>query len=80
MARAKPDAAIVHLAAVSSVVTSHAEPGLAFQVNTMGTLHLCIAEGAREEPTDPARQPRAKSTAPPRPGEREPAEADAACA
>jgi len=45
VARAKPDA-IVHLAAVSSVVQSHAEPALTFEVNTVGALHVCIAAKA----------------------------------
>jgi GDP-4-dehydro-6-deoxy-D-mannose reductase len=42
MTSARPDA-IVHLAAVSSVTLSHAEPAATFDVNTMGTLHLCVA-------------------------------------
>jgi len=45
MVGAKPDA-IVHLAAVSSVVQSHAEPALTFEVNTMGALNVCIAAKA----------------------------------
>jgi GDP-4-dehydro-6-deoxy-D-mannose reductase len=45
MARARPDA-IVHLAAVSSVARSHAEPSATFDVNSMGTLHLCVAASA----------------------------------
>jgi len=43
--RARPDA-IVHLAAISSVARSHAEPTVTFDVNTMGTLHLCLAAKA----------------------------------
>jgi len=45
IASAKPDA-IIHLAAISSVAQSHAEPALAFEVNAMGTLHLCAAAKA----------------------------------
>jgi GDP-4-dehydro-6-deoxy-D-mannose reductase len=45
MERARPDA-IVHLAAISSVARSHAEPAVTFDVNTMGTLHLCEAANA----------------------------------
>jgi GDP-4-dehydro-6-deoxy-D-mannose reductase len=45
VAAARPDA-IVHLAAVSSVAVSHAEPVVTFDVNTMGTLHLCVAARA----------------------------------
>jgi GDP-4-dehydro-6-deoxy-D-mannose reductase len=45
VAAAKPDA-IIHLAAVSSVVQSHAEPALTFEVNAMGTLHVCAAAKA----------------------------------
>jgi GDP-4-dehydro-6-deoxy-D-mannose reductase len=33
----------VHLAAISSVARSHAEPAVTFDVNSMGTLHLCVA-------------------------------------
>ncbi len=40
--RARPDA-IVHLAAVSSVAHSHAEPELTFHVNALGALHACMA-------------------------------------
>jgi GDP-4-dehydro-6-deoxy-D-mannose reductase len=42
VARARPDA-IVHLAAISSVARSHAEPNMTFDVNTMGALHVCVA-------------------------------------
>jgi GDP-4-dehydro-6-deoxy-D-mannose reductase len=45
VAGAKPDA-IVHLAAISSVVQSHAEPALTFEVNTIGALNVCIAAKA----------------------------------
>jgi GDP-4-dehydro-6-deoxy-D-mannose reductase len=45
VASAKPDA-IIHLAAISSVAQSHAEPALALEVNAMGTLHLCAAAKA----------------------------------
>jgi GDP-4-dehydro-6-deoxy-D-mannose reductase len=45
VANAKPDA-IIHLAAISSVAQSHAEPALALEVNAMGTLHLCAAAKA----------------------------------
>jgi GDP-4-dehydro-6-deoxy-D-mannose reductase len=40
--RARPEA-IIHLAAISSVARSNAEPAVTFDVNTMGTLHLCVA-------------------------------------
>jgi GDP-4-dehydro-6-deoxy-D-mannose reductase len=42
MERGRPDA-IVHLAAISSVARSNAEPAVTFDVNTMGTLHMCVA-------------------------------------
>jgi GDP-4-dehydro-6-deoxy-D-mannose reductase len=45
VARARPDA-IVHLAAISSVVHSHAEPVLTVEINTLGALHTCIAAKA----------------------------------
>jgi GDP-4-dehydro-6-deoxy-D-mannose reductase len=45
IASAKPDA-IIHLAAISSVAQSHAEPALAFEVNAMGALHVCAAAKA----------------------------------
>jgi GDP-4-dehydro-6-deoxy-D-mannose reductase len=45
VAGARPDA-IVHLAAISSVAVSHAEPAVTFDVNTMGTLHVCVAAKA----------------------------------
>jgi GDP-4-dehydro-6-deoxy-D-mannose reductase len=45
LAKARPDA-VVHLAAISSVTQSHAEPALAFAVNAMGALHLCTAAKA----------------------------------
>jgi GDP-4-dehydro-6-deoxy-D-mannose reductase len=45
VASAKPDA-IIHLAAISSVAQSHAEPALAFDVNAMGVLHVCAAAKA----------------------------------
>jgi|HubBroStandDraft_1064217.scaffolds.fasta_scaffold15315_4 GDP-4-dehydro-6-deoxy-D-mannose reductase len=45
VASAKPDA-IIHLAAISSVAQSHAEPALAFEVNALGALHVCAAAKA----------------------------------
>lgn len=45
IARGQPDA-IVHLAAVSSVVDSHRDPVATFEVNTLGTVNVCVA--ARE--------------------------------
>ncbi len=45
MARARPDA-IVHLAAISSVLQSHAEPLLTVEINTLGALNTCIAARA----------------------------------
>ncbi len=42
---ARPDA-IIHLAAVSSVAQSHAEPAFTFEVNALGTLHVCVAARA----------------------------------
>jgi GDP-4-dehydro-6-deoxy-D-mannose reductase len=45
MASEHPEA-IIHLAAVSSVAASHADPVLTFAVNTMGTLQLCLAAKA----------------------------------
>jgi GDP-4-dehydro-6-deoxy-D-mannose reductase len=43
--RAGPEA-IVHLAAVSSVARSHAEPAETFEVNSRGALHVCLAARA----------------------------------
>jgi GDP-4-dehydro-6-deoxy-D-mannose reductase len=40
--RAKPDA-VIHLAGFSSVAKSHQEPGRAFSVNTLGTVHVLSA-------------------------------------
>ena len=45
VSRARPDA-IVHLAAVSSVVDSQHDPVATFEINTLGTVNLCQA--ARE--------------------------------
>jgi GDP-4-dehydro-6-deoxy-D-mannose reductase len=45
MASERPEA-IVHLAAISSVAASHADPVLTFDVNAMGTLQLCVAAKA----------------------------------
>src|SRR5271154_6169629 len=45
VASAKPDA-IIHLAAISSVAQSHAEPAPACEVNAMGALHVCAAAKA----------------------------------
>jgi GDP-4-dehydro-6-deoxy-D-mannose reductase len=42
VARANPDG-IIHLAGFSSVAKSHADPGQAFAVNTLGTVHLLTA-------------------------------------
>jgi GDP-4-dehydro-6-deoxy-D-mannose reductase len=42
VAAARPDA-IVHLAAISHVVQSHAEPTATFQINTLGALNVCLA-------------------------------------
>ncbi len=42
MELAHPDA-IVHLAGISSVAYSHAEPGDTFAVNVLGTLNVCLA-------------------------------------
>ena len=42
---ARPDA-IVHLAAISHVMQSHAEPSATFQINTMGALNVCLAAKA----------------------------------
>ncbi len=47
--RSRPDA-IVHLASVSSVAQSHAEPAAAFAVNAVGTLNVCIAARALGSP------------------------------
>jgi GDP-4-dehydro-6-deoxy-D-mannose reductase len=45
VASARPDA-IVHLAAISHIVQSHAEPTSTFQVNTLGALNVCLAAKA----------------------------------
>jgi GDP-4-dehydro-6-deoxy-D-mannose reductase len=45
LGEARPDA-IVHLAAVSSVAHSHADPVVTFETNALGTLHLCMAARA----------------------------------
>jgi GDP-4-dehydro-6-deoxy-D-mannose reductase len=42
LGRARPDA-VVHLAAVSSVAESQRDPAVAFDVNTLGTLNVCLA-------------------------------------
>jgi GDP-4-dehydro-6-deoxy-D-mannose reductase len=47
VARALPDA-IIHLAAVSSVAESHRDPVTTFEVNTLGTLNVCMAARALE--------------------------------
>jgi GDP-4-dehydro-6-deoxy-D-mannose reductase len=42
VARTRPDA-VVHLAGVSSVAFSHAEPGATFETNAVGTVNVCAA-------------------------------------
>ncbi|MGH7271258.1 MAG: NAD-dependent epimerase/dehydratase family protein, partial [Polyangiaceae bacterium] len=48
-AETKPDA-VIHLAAVSSIVQSDAEPAMTFQVNAEGALNVCLAAKALETP------------------------------
>ena len=43
--RARPEA-IVHLAGIASVAISHAQPLVAFEVNALGTLNVCVAARA----------------------------------
>jgi GDP-4-dehydro-6-deoxy-D-mannose reductase len=45
--RARPEA-IVHLAGIASVAVSHAQPAMAFEVNALGTLNVCVAARALE--------------------------------
>jgi GDP-4-dehydro-6-deoxy-D-mannose reductase len=49
-AEAAPDA-VIHLAALSSVAESQRDPAVAFDVNTLGTLNVCLA--ARQLETSP---------------------------
>ncbi len=38
----------MHLAGIASVALSHAEPSMAFEVNALGTLNVCVAARALE--------------------------------